>query len=671
MNVFAFQITLDEFSELIQNVILLFALVFVYAAININPDSSKIRQKIFIGFIIGGFTILLMLNPWQANNGVIYDTRSVLIGVSGLFFGPLTTFIAAAIAIIFRFSLGGVAVYAGISIIIFSSIMGVFWYKIRKLLPKMPLFVEYYIFGMILHIFIIPFFLILPLPLASDIIKNTTPTFLGVFPIVTMILAVSLNDQKTRFNSNLTIKNKQLLLQASLDSTDNIEIIVLDTNYRYLAFNQFHKSNMKQFHHVDIKIGSSFVDQITIEDMKHRIIKQIDFALTGQTFRKITQIETEYEKYLEEIVTPIIGQNNSVIGVTIFSEDVTKQSIHDRNILYLSYHDTLTGAHNRRYYIENLEKLDHPDYYPLTMIIADINGLKIVNDAFGHLVGDILLKKVYELLAELFSKEGIVYRIGGDEFIILLPKVSTKDAKKLVEKAKKRFEIQRVMDISISVSFGVSTKENDEDIQDIFKNAEDDMYTHKLFEVTSHRNHTINTILKTLHEKNPREDLHSKRVSEICIAIGKALKMSSDDLSLLKMISNLHDIGKIAIDQAILNKPGKLTDEEWKIIKKHPEIGFRILSASPEYAKIAQDILSHHERYDGKGYPRGIKGKDIPIRARIISVADSYDAMISERPYRKPLTHQEAIEEIRVNIGTQFDPEIANLFIKLFEEKMQ
>lgn len=249
-----------------------------------------------------------------------------------------------------------------------------------------------------------------------------------------------------------------------------------------------------------------------------------------------------------------------------------------------------------------------------------------------------------------------------------MPNTSKDNAHNQIAMVKKRFEEEKIMDMAISVSFGIATKLGNEAIEDIVKASEDDMYTHKLFEITSHRNETIKTIIKTLHEKNPREELHSERVSNICDSIGRALNMTLDELKLIKLISQLHDIGKIAIDDAILNKPDTLTDKEWEHIKKHPEIGYRILSATPEYSEIAQDILSHHERYDGKGYPRGLEGEDIPLRARIISIADAYDAMTSERPYRKPLTHQQAIEEIKINAGSQFDPAIAKIFIGLFEK---
>lgn len=144
--------------------------------------------------------------------------------------------------------------------------------------------------------------------------------------------------------------------------------------------------------------------------------------------------------------------------------------------------------------------------------------------------------------------------------------------------------------------------------------------------------------------------------------------VSKEQIKLLEAISELHDIGKIAIDDAIINKPAKLDESEWEMVKKHPKIGYRILSTSPEYSEIALDILCHHERYDGKGYPRGLKGEEIPLRARIISVADAYDAMTSERPYRKPLSKEQAVDEIKKCLGTQFDPVVGDIFIKLVQD---
>jgi HD-GYP domain-containing protein (c-di-GMP phosphodiesterase class II) len=142
--------------------------------------------------------------------------------------------------------------------------------------------------------------------------------------------------------------------------------------------------------------------------------------------------------------------------------------------------------------------------------------------------------------------------------------------------------------------------------------------------------------------------------------------MTKQDIEQLTLISNLHDIGKIAIDDKILNKPGKLTEEEWRVMKRHPETGYRILASSPDYIEIAEDILSHHEKYDGTGYPRGLKGEKIPIRARIIAIADAYDAMTSDRPYRKKLDHAVAIQELIDNKGSQFDPKLVDIFLAIF-----
>lgn len=657
------------FSQLLQNIVLLFALVFIYAATNLSPGPTKIKQKILLGFLIGGFAILLMMSPWKLENeGIIFDTRSALLVVSGVFFGPLTTLIAVVSAMSYRIYLGGSGIYAGVATIVSTATLGLLWFRIRNILPKMDIAIEYYILGLVTHIITILCFLLIPWPLAFEVIRTTILYYLVLFPIVTMLLALSLNNQKQRLKANELIKNQKVLLQSSLDSTKTMEIFVIDTQYQYLAFNQFHASNMKHYNSIDIQKGMNYLDCIYSEKMKKRIKESIDLALMGETVKKVIEVEVNKGQYLEEIYTPIIGEEGKISGATVFSEDVTENYLHELSVLHLSYRDHLTNLYNRRYYTEELERLDQPKYYPLSIVIADINGLKIMNDAFGHLMGDQLLIKVANIFIETFKKESRVTRIGGDEFIILMPNTSTESAHNQIEVLKKSLEEERIMDMSISVSFGMATKLENEPIEDILKSAEDDMYTHKLFEINSHRNETIKTIIKTLHEKNPREELHSERVSEICNSIGEALNMTVDELKLLKMISQLHDIGKIGIEDAILNKPGKLTDKEWESIKKHPEIGYRILSSTPEYSEIAQDILSHHERYDGKGYPRGLKADEIPLRARIISIADAYDAMISERPYRKSLTHEEAIKEIKINAGSQFDPAIAKIFINLFEK---
>jgi len=655
----------QTFTDLAQNAILLFALVFVYATTNFNANIN-IYRKILLGLLIGGFTVLIMLNPWKIEEGLFFDTRSVLLSVSGVFYGAIPTLLAGLIAAIYRIWVGGSGVYAGVLTIVVTVTLGLIWKYIRGYLPRMSKYLEFYLLGLGAHILTWLCFFAIPWPRAFEVLQKTAVPYLLVFPLITMILALALDNQKSRLETELNLKKQRILLQASIDSNTTMEIFAVDKEYRYLSFNSFHQQNMKLFYKADIHEGQNYLDYVENYKMRDRIKTLLDQALSGKTVKRTLEIEVVKEKYLDESYTPIKNSDDEITGVTIFSQDVTERTKHEQSIMYLSYRDPLTNLHNRRYYSEELDRLDTIKYMPLSIIIADINGLKITNDAFGHEIGDQLLVTVATNLVEVFSKENRIARIGGDEFTIFLPNTSKERALQYMETAKKRIENNTIRGMGISVSFGVATKLSTEPIQDVIKMAEDDMYTHKLFEIASHRNETIKTIVSTLHEKNPREEAHSKRVSEICISIGTKLGMKSDEIALLKAISNLHDIGKIAIDDSILNKKGPLDEKEWEQIKKHPEIGYRILSSSPEYADIAQDILSHHERYDGKGYPRGLSGVDIPIRARIITIADSYDAMISERPYRRPLTHQEALEEIRKNAGTQFDPDLAELFIKLY-----
>lgn len=345
--------------------------------------------------------------------------------------------------------------------------------------------------------------------------------------------------------------------------------------------------------------------------------------------------------------------------------DISDRKKMEDRLEYLSYHDQLTGLYNRRFFEEELLRMDIESSLPLTIIMADVNGLKLVNDSFGHAAGDELLRKVAKVMENGFRKNDIIARLGGDEFVVLLPYTDIDDAKQIIRNIKNMALKEKAGTVDVSISFGYSTKTAREDkIQDILKKAEDYMYKEKLFEGPSMRGKTINTIISTLHEKNKREEQHSHRVSSLCESMGRALDLSEDDIKELKTVGLLHDIGKIAIEENILNKPGKLTEEEWVEIKKHPEIGYRILRTVSEMSEMAEHVLAHHERFDGKGYPKGLKGEQIPLQSRIIAIADSYDAMVSERSYRNALPEEVAVKELQSNTGSQFDPELTKVFIE-------
>ena len=364
-------------------------------------------------------------------------------------------------------------------------------------------------------------------------------------------------------------------------------------------------------------------------------------------------------------IAPFMYEESSNPCHLCMIEDITERKQAEEEIIYLSYYDQLTGLFNRRYYEEELRKIDTVRNLPLSLVMADVNGLKLINDAFGHMAGDQLLKRVANIIRGECRADDIVARIGGDEFILLLPKTDIIEAEKIIESINYKISSEKINNIIYSVSFGLGTKRYiTENITKIYKQAEEQMYRNKLSESSSMRNETIKVITKTLYEKNKREQQHCERVSKLCQTIGKALKMSTSDVNDVKTAGLLHDIGKIGIDKKLLNKQGKLTEMEWADIKRHPEIGYQILRSVDEFAPIAEYVLYHHERIDGQGYPRGLKGDEIQLQSKIISIADSYDAMTSERSYKKKLGQSEAIEEIRRNAGTQFDKDIAKLFIE-------
>lgn len=366
---------------------------------------------------------------------------------------------------------------------------------------------------------------------------------------------------------------------------------------------------------------------------------------------------------VEIMMTTIVLNGKKVLHSLL--RDISERKQMEDRLQYLSYHDQLTGLYNRRFFEEELIRLDVESSFPLSIVMADVNGLKLVNDSFGHAVGDELLKKVAQVMKNGLRKEDIIARLAGDEFVVLLPNTNMDETEQSIKNINTLASKEKVGTVDISVSFGYESKTSKkEKIQEILKKAEDNMYKKKLFEGPSMRGKTINTIISTLHEKNKREEQHSLRVSKLCENMGRVLDLREDEIKELKTVGLLHDIGKIAIEENILNKSEKLTHDEWEEIKRHPEIGYRILSTVNELSEMAQYVLAHHERLDGKGYPKGLKQGEIPFQSKIIAIADAYDAMISERSYRNALPEEVAIEELKKNAGSQFDVELTKIFIE-------
>ncbi|ATW25512.1 PAS domain S-box protein [Candidatus Formimonas warabiya] len=368
---------------------------------------------------------------------------------------------------------------------------------------------------------------------------------------------------------------------------------------------------------------------------------------------------------IADSAAPIRDEKGKIFGVVMVFRDVTQEKEHQGKILYMSYHDSLTGLYNRRFMEERIMKLDTSLEQPIAVIMGDVNGLKLTNDVFGHEVGDRLLQKTADAIKENCRQEDIIARWGGDEFLILLPRSTAENAENIIKRIKDSCVVKSDGPMQVSVSFGFAVKTKKEDLLQVIKEAEERMYRQKLMEGKSYRNSIINTLLATLAEKNLETEEHAERLRDYCQAMAKEIKLSAKELDELALLAVLHDIGKVGIEGSILQKPGLLNSEEWEEMKKHPEIGFRIAQNAPELSAVAEYILFHHERWDGKGYPKGLKGEDIPLLCRILAVTDAYDAMVSDRPYRKAMSREEALLEIKKNAGAQFDPEVTNVFIRM------
>ncbi len=365
---------------------------------------------------------------------------------------------------------------------------------------------------------------------------------------------------------------------------------------------------------------------------------------------------------------PQIREGKVVGGVVSFM-DITERKEREEQIAYLGDHDGLTGLYNRSYFEKVYASYDKPGFWPLSIIFADINGLKMTNDIFGHQAGDKLIIKAAQILLQSSRADDVVARTGGDEFILLLPKTTEAEALEVIATIRTGFANARIEAIKCSISLGSETKTMEGmALAEVMANAENAMYRDKSTNRRSVQNDLINTLQETLHARSAREEAHSLEVQRLCSQLAVALHLSSADCDLLKRAAYLHDIGKISLTVELLHKQ-QLDPDEFERMKQHPVVGYRILTLFDETLDLAEIVYSHHERRDGSGYPRGLKGEQIPYLSRILAVVEAYDRILSRRTDLSPLERKTfALAEIRQGSGTQFDPYLARTFVTMIEQ---
>lgn len=385
-----------------------------------------------------------------------------------------------------------------------------------------------------------------------------------------------------------------------------------------------------------------------------------------QAIRQGRGIHADGEVYWKKDGTPFYVEyhaypqrkNGRLVGAVVTFLDITQRKESQEKIRYLSCHDPLTGLHNRRCFEDSMKRLDAGEYLPLSIIFGDLNGLKMTNDIFGHAAGDALIQKAAAILKDSCRGDDAIARVGGDEFVILLPVTDERGAELVMSRIRAAFSEARILAVKCSISLGSHTRNDPgESMEEVLNAAEDAMYRDKTLNRTKNNAEMIRTIVGALHEKNPEIREQAEAVRDLSLRIGALLDLPEPEMKKLGQAACLHDIGKIVLDEGILG--GKqLTEEERERLRQHSAVGFRILNLFDETLDLAEAVYSHHESWDGTGYPKGLKGGEIPLMARIIAVAESCFLLGRQFP-----DEETRLRELQKRSGGSLDPGIVEKYV--------
>ena len=457
-------------------------------------------------------------------------------------------------------------------------------------------------------------------------------------------------------------KTAQDIFHASADA-----LVVCDIEGgEILAVN--HRAE-KMFNQSEQELCQRELTQLIRQTQQISLLQVIQARMADATlspFESETMNHAGRRQILELTATPVEmdGKTRALVAI----RDVTARKLMEEGMEYLRQCDPLTGAYNRSYFEAEMIRLPVNWTGVIGILVCDVDGLKLINDTLGHHQGDELLKAVARLLMSGVETPGYVARIGGDEFAVVLfdpTEKAMEDLEKGYHLMVQEYNRQNTQ-LPLSLSLGWATGDV-ENVDVLIKTADNHMYRQKMHQSHSIRSSIVQTLTKALEARDHITEGHAERLGNLMAMLGQQLKLGKQIIADLQLFAKFHDIGKVGIPDSILNKPGRLTEDEMNIMRQHSEIGFRIAKSSPDLEPVADWILKHHEFWNGNGYPLGISGEEIPLEARMLSIIDTYDAMTSDRPYRKAVCSEEALAEIRRCAGTQFDPGLVAIFVNLIE----
>ncbi|MCM1162606.1 MAG: HD domain-containing protein [Roseburia sp.] len=381
------------------------------------------------------------------------------------------------------------------------------------------------------------------------------------------------------------------------------------------------------------------------------------------------ELKTEQGKKIYQCRYSCMKDKGRIIGSSFVFYDITtvKEAYFalERSITY----DKLTGFFNKRSFFNQMPQWEDSKYWPVTIAVFNVNNLQMMNDSYGTEYGDQVMLALTSILKGCIGTENFIAKVDGGDIVAVFENMSQEKAIEVCEKIKKKMETVS-LDNPVTLEYGVSEKADGAKAADkVFLEARNSMRNKKMLLNTSASRALVDSLKQTLSESDYETEEHVERTREMSARLGKEMGLSDSDIAKLELLAVLHDIGKVAIPHNVLVKKGKLNEEERKIMQQHTVKGYRIAKSSPELAEIADCILSHHEKWDGTGYPNGLKGEEIPLLARVISAVDSHDVMVHNRPYHTAMPEQAAIDELKACAGTQFDPHVVEVFVGLLERE--
>jgi len=656
--------------SILYNIAMLLSLSIFFALYPFKNFKRLSSHQMVVGVLIGIAGILVMLNPLVIKDGLFFDSRTILLVVSGMVFGIKPTLIGAAMMITYRLTQGGSGIFTGLSTITMSCAIGIIWHHLRfeKTMERGHVkTVELVLVGVVTHIGMLLALWLIPSGDRSEAIRLMALPILVLYPLGTYLFALLLFSQAHRIADQIETEKSERLFKTMFEQapigmsfTDLESGKIMNINQSYLDLLGYQREEMigrrwdELTHPADMVASQEatetlHTDEVGVLNLDKRLIRK-DGSVVWLNL-SLTTFATVDMDHLESL------------GMAV---DVTDRKNYEQRILWASDHDALTGLYNRVHFEISVQALEVERSARLIVAFIDVNGLKLLNEAFGRDEGNRLLKRIAEILESHLLDGDYLSRVGGDEFAILFFDKALVEVEARLSAASAEIAIIDIMgSVAPSISWGISEVNwSEHTLNEAIKEAEMNLASRKVVDSPNMRGKAVYAIINTLYEKNRREELHSRRVAELCEKLARAHGLSKETASEIRLVGLLHDIGKIGIDEALLNKADQLDGDEWKQMRRHCEIGYRLLSAVEDMAGFAHHVLYHHERYDGAGYPKGIAGEEIPLGSRIIAIADAFDAMTAPRPYREPITSEAASREIKEFSGTQFDPDLAKIFVE-------